>query len=113
MFLFYMSIFGNMRQLKTNVGDYLKKLRLESGKTLHELAMKVDIDSPMLSKIERGHRLPTKDQIKKLASCFNTSESDLVTMLTAEKIVKEFGVNQITYDAVKNVQKKLAVLLKL
>lgn len=102
-----------MKELKINLGSHLKNLRLESGKTLHELAMKVDIDSPMLSKIERGHRLPTKDQIKKISAYFKTSETALTTMLTAEKILKEFGVNQVTYEAVKNVEKELAVLLKL
>jgi transcriptional regulator with XRE-family HTH domain len=102
-----------MKELKVSLGIYLKNLRVEKGKTLHELAMKIDIDSPLISKIERGHRLPTKQQLKKFSTYFDVDEGNLTCMLTTEKILKEFGVNNSTYEAVKNVEKELALLLKI
>ena len=87
-------------------------MRKEKGHTLHQVAMEVDIDSPMLSKIERGERFPTLEHIKKLSKYLKTSESYLIEMLTAEKIIKEYGVKVTTYNAVKLVKEKISPYLK-
>ena len=41
---------------------------MKEGETLHQVAINTDIDSPLLSKIERGNRLPTIPQIKRISS---------------------------------------------
>ena len=90
-----------------NVGNYIRDLRKQKNLTLHQVSKKTDIDSPLLSKIERGERLPTNQQIINISFCFGTSESDLFTMVIAEKIIKEYGENKITYDALKLAEKKI------
>lgn len=87
-----------------NIGQYLKKVRCIRGETLHQVSKGVDIDSPMLSKIERGTRLPTIDQIKRISLFFSLVETDLLVMLIAEKIIKEFGLNKMTYLAIKSIE---------
>mgnify|MGYP003380661107 CR=1 FL=1 len=50
------------------LGDvYKRQLRKDKGQTLHQVSVGTDIDSPLLSKLERGERLPTAEQIKKLS----------------------------------------------
>ena len=41
------------------IGQFFRELRNEREETLHQVAVGTDIDSPLLSKIERGERLPT------------------------------------------------------
>ncbi|MEP7254957.1 MAG: helix-turn-helix transcriptional regulator [Ferruginibacter sp.] len=91
----------------TSLGQYLRELRMEKGKTLHEVSKGVDIDSPLLSKIERSERLPTLQQVKRLSRFYKITETSLKIKMAAEKIVKDYGLNATTYDAIKLVEEQL------
>lgn len=101
-----------MNAQKSDLGQYLRELRKERKETLHQVSKGTDIDSPLLSKIERGERLPTLEQLKRLSKFFKISESSLKVKHAAEKILKEYGVNEITYDAIQLVNEQLAPYIK-
>lgn len=90
-----------------NIGQHIKEIRHERGETLHQVAINTDIDSPLLSKIERGNRLPTIPQIKRISSYFNIPERKFMAILIAEKIISEFGISSTTHDAIKYVEKEI------
>lgn len=94
---------------KSDLGKNIRELRKEKNETLHQVSKGTDIDSPMLSKIERGERLPTLDQIKRIAKYYKIDESEFRVKLTAERIIKEYGVSDITYDAVMLVGEEIAL----
>ncbi len=96
-----------MNKQKSELGQFLRKLRKQKEETLHQVSRGADIDSPMLSKIERGERLPTVDQLKRLAKYYEVSEVNLKVMYTAEKILKEYGVNETTLEAIQLVNEHL------
>lgn len=96
-----------MKKAESNLAHYFRELRTHKGETLHQVSKGTDIDSPMLSKIERGYRMPTLEQLKKLCKYFNVCEENLKIMHTAEKIIKEYGINETTYEAVKMVEEQL------
>ncbi|GAB4041770.1 helix-turn-helix domain-containing protein [Spirosoma gilvum] len=93
------------------IGTCLKELRKARSETLHQVAKTADVDSPLLSKIERGERLPTDDQLKRLAAHYEASVDDLQITLVAQRILRDYGVNQQTYAAVKLVEKQLAFFI--
>ena len=64
-----------MSDLKFELGQYLRELRKDKGQTLHQVSKETDIDSPLLSKLERGERLPTVEQLKRLAMFYKVSDS--------------------------------------
>jgi transcriptional regulator with XRE-family HTH domain len=97
---------------KQDLGQYLRGLRKEKNETLHEVAKGTDIDSPMLSKIERGERLPTAEQLKRLSKFYKVSEESLKVKHTAEKILKEYGINETTYEAIQLVNEQLVEYIK-
>lgn len=97
-----------MSSLKSELGQYLRELRKERQETLHQVSKGTDIDSPMLSKIERGERLATNEQLKRLSAFYKISEASLKVKHTAEKILKEYGVNETTYDAIQLVNEQIA-----
>lgn len=101
-----------MKILNSDLGKYLRELRQEKGQTLHQVSKVTDIDSPLLSKLERGERLPTSEQIKKLAKHYKVLEYDLKVKATAERIIKEYGVNDTTYEAVNLVMEQLTPYIK-
>lgn len=79
---------------------------------MHEVSKGTDIDSPMLSKIERGDRIPTLEQLTKLSKYFKVNEAELKVMHTAEKIIKEYGLNETTYEAVRMVKEQITPYIK-
>ena len=101
-----------MKELNSELGQYLRGLRTEKGQTLHQVSVGTDIDSPLLSKLERGERLPTDEQIKKLAKHYIVAETDLKIKATAERIIKEYGVNDTTYEAVNLVMEQISPYIK-
>jgi len=102
----------NMDRLKSELGQYLRELRKQREETLHQVSKGTDIDSPMLSKIERGERLPTNEQLKRLAKFYKLSELTLRVKYTAEKILKEYGANEATYEAIQIVNEQLTSYAK-
>ena len=104
--------FAKMKILNSDLGQYLRELRKEKGQTLHQVSVGTDIDSPLLSKLERGERLPTSEQIKKLAKHYKVAETDLKVKATAERIIKEYGVNDTTYEAVNLVMEQITPYIK-
>lgn len=101
-----------MKVLNSELGQYLRELRKDKGQTLHQVSVGTDIDSPLLSKLERGERLPTDEQIKKLAKYYKVAETNLKIKATAERIIKEYGVNDTTYEAVNLVMEQITPYIK-
>ncbi|MFN7489077.1 MAG: helix-turn-helix domain-containing protein [Bacteroidota bacterium] len=101
-----------MKNGNSDLGQYIRVLRKELEETLHQVSRGTDIDSPMLSKIERGERLPTTDQIKRIAKHFKVSENSLLSKLTAEKIIRDFGANEVTLDAISIVKEEIVKYVK-
>ena len=93
--------------LNMGFGEKIKTVRKGRGETLHKVAMGTDIDSTLLSKIERGIRLPTNEQILPLAEHFGLDQKQLAIEATAEKILTQYGYSDVTYEAVRYVQEKM------
>jgi transcriptional regulator with XRE-family HTH domain len=91
----------------SSLGPYIRELRKGRAETLHQVSKGTDIDSPLLSKIERGDRLPTNEQIVRLAHYYGVAEADLKAQQTAEKILKEYGANETTFQAIQLVSEEL------
>ena len=103
----------NKNKIKSELGRFLKDIRKERNETLHQVSQGTDIDSPMLSKIERGERLPTYEQIKKIAKHFKVSENILRSKFAAEKILRDYGLNEITLNAISIVKEEIVKYIKL
>lgn len=88
-------------------GKYIRDMRTQKKETLHQVAKGTDIDMTLLSKIERSERLPTFEQAKRISSYFCVEENKLISMLTAEKILHEYGMNDNTLNAVYLVSEKI------
>ena len=93
------------------IGLRLKRLRKARLETLHQVSKMADVDSPLLSKIERGERLPTDEQLKRLAEHFEVSIGELQPTLVAQRILREYGATAQTYEAVKLVEEQLALYI--
>ncbi len=73
-------------------GDKIRQLREANNLLQRQVASKLEIDTPMLSKIERGDRKAKKEQVLIFAKLFNTEKRLLLTLWLADQV----------YDLVKN-----------
>lgn len=73
-------------------GNYIRKLREAQNLLQRQVAAALEIDTPMLSKIERGDRRAKRDQLARFAKTLGAKEKELLTLWLADKI----------YDVIKD-----------
>ncbi len=83
-----------------NFGSYLRVLRKERDMLLRELASAADMDTALLSKIERGRRRARKEQVTAFAKALNTDPELLCTRWLADQV----------YDLIKDEQNQAEIL---
>ena len=91
-----------------NFGSKLKTLRSKQGLLMRQVAAATDVDTSMISKFENGDRLPTREQIEKLALILKVSEDELLIQAYSEKIaydlIQEPRAKEIVELALKKLQ---------
>lgn len=88
----------------TNFGKTLRKLRIDRGETLYDMAKKMEITSSYLSAIECGKRNIPDDFIEKLQQYYHFSEEELLELhKTRDESVKELSINIENVDFTKKV----------
>lgn len=85
--------------------NLLKNGRENKGFTTRELAKTVLIDQALISKFENGSRIPTKDQILKLAIALDINKEELLSKWLKNKIVANFGVDKTALNAFTEILK--------
>ncbi len=93
-------------------GDTIRKLREEKELPLRTVAAFLDIDQAILSKIERGHRKPSREIVVKLAGYFKVKENDLLVSWLSDKLVYELEDEDVALKALQVAEEKVKYLSK-
>lgn len=96
-------------------GEKIKQLRKVNRLLQRQVASQLEIDTPMLSKIERGDRKAKKEQVLHFAKILNTGKDELLTLWLADQVVEvvqdedlALRAMQVAQDEVKfNSRKKI------
>lgn len=70
------------------IGAKIRELREQNNIILRKLAAELDMDTAMLSKMERGDRFFKRENIIELSKIFKYNKKELLTLWLADKIVK-------------------------
>lgn len=89
------------------IGHILKEIREENGYSLQEVQHSVDIDFTQLSKIENGKRLPTVEQLQKLASFYHYDDKLLLIHRESDKIASSFEYPEFAMETLKVTEDKI------
>jgi len=95
-----------MKESKTT-GEILREEREKKGLLLRQVAAMLDIDTAILSKIERGERKASKEQIIKLAKILQLDEETLIIQYLSEKILYEIKDEKLGSKALKVAEQKM------
>jgi transcriptional regulator with XRE-family HTH domain len=90
-----------------NLGNTLRELRESKQQPLRTVAAYLDIDQAILSRIERGQRKASREQVVKLADYFNVKEEDLLVAWLSDKVVYEIADEQLGIKALKVAEEKV------
>lgn len=90
-----------------SLGNTLRRLRENKELPLRTVAAYLDIDQAILSKIERGQRKPTREQVIKLAEYFKVKESDLLVAWLSERVVYEVEDEEVALKALQVAEEKI------
>lgn len=91
-------------------GEIIRENREKKGLLLRQVAAILDIDTAILSKIERGERKATKVQIFKLANIFDLNEKELLIHYLSEKIAYELADEDVASQTLKVAEEKVEYL---
>ncbi len=89
------------------IGHILKEIREEIGYPLQEVQRYVDIDVTQLSKIENGKRLPTTEQLQKLAKFYHYDEKLLFIQRESDKIAYSFEYPEYAIETLQVAEDKV------
>jgi len=79
-------------------GEYIRKSRENKGLPLRKVAAALDIDTSLLSKIERNDRLATTEMIPVLSKMLDKTEKEIQTEFIKSMIITELGeLKYLTY----------------
>jgi transcriptional regulator with XRE-family HTH domain len=82
-------------------GELIREKREEKGLLLRDISKQIGIDTAVLSKIERGERKATREQIIKLAEILEIEKKLILTQYLSEKILSELQYEDFGIEALK------------
>lgn len=82
------------------------------GLPLRKVAAELDLDQSILSKIERGERKASKEQIIRIAQIFNVDEKELLINFLSDKILYDLINEEVASEVLKVAEMKIAYRMK-
>jgi transcriptional regulator with XRE-family HTH domain len=88
------------------LGNRLRELRESKGLLLRQVAAHIEVDTALVSKLERGERKANKDQVTRIAEFLEVNEKDLMLLWLADKVADSIEGEDLALDALKYVEKE-------
>jgi HTH-type transcriptional regulator, competence development regulator len=93
--------------MATQFGDKIRSLRTNQKMLLRHVASALDIDTALLSKIERGGRAIKKEQIPLIAEILHADQEELKTLWLADQVMNVLKDEKMADEALKEVSKNI------
>jgi transcriptional regulator with XRE-family HTH domain len=93
-------------------GDYIRKKRNIKKIPLRKVAAFLDIDTSILSKVERGERPISIDYLNPLSRILELELKEIQVKFIVEKIYNELGLLEFLKDGLKEAEKQISKQLK-
>jgi len=85
----------------SSFGERVKQLREQKNLLQRHVTGQLDIDTPMLSKIERGERKAKREQVLLMAKIYEADKDELLTLWLSDRINETINNEPLAGDALK------------
>jgi transcriptional regulator with XRE-family HTH domain len=92
---------------KLPIGILFRQKREEKGLLIRQVAAVTELDQAIISRIENCDRLPTKEQLLKLAGLYNLDLKEMMSAWLAEKMVREYGDEPYITEALREAHDRV------
>lgn len=92
-------------------GAAVKKLREAKHLLQRQVASQLEIDTPMLSKIERGERKAKKEQVALFAKILKADKEELLTLWLADQIIDVVEDEDLALRAMQVAEEEVKYIL--
>lgn len=89
------------------IGGKIRELREANNVLLRQLAAQLDMDTALLSKMERGDRAFRKEDLVKIASIFKVSDQGLLILWLSDRILRAIEAESNQKEALELVLKTI------
>lgn len=72
-----------------------------------QVAADMEVDTALVSKLERGERKANRDQVNRLASILKVPEKELLLLWLADKIADDISNEPLAMEAMRYVEQRL------
>lgn len=93
-------------------GEYIRALRLSKKLLLREVAARIEVDPSFLSRVERGSKRPTREQVIQLGVVLKANENELLIQYLSDRVVYELKDEKLALKVMQAAEKKIAYLKK-
>lgn len=89
------------------IGQKLRELRGKEKLLLRQVAAALEMDTALLSKIERDERKPNKEQVLAFANYYKVQSDDLLVAWLSDRLASEVKDEDLGLKAVQMAEKKI------
>lgn len=90
-----------------SIGQTFKNIREKRQLFLESVTQKTGINKTLLSRIETGKRLPTKEQVIQLSKFYKIEKNDLIIQWLSDKLVYEVKNEKSALQAIQAAEEKI------
>ena len=94
-----------------SLGEKIRTIRESKSLLLRQVAAYLEIDTALISKIERGERRLTREQVIKLAKFYNVSDEELLTLWLSDKLLDTIENDPFAMQGLNKAKNILKTLL--
>lgn len=93
--------------MATQLGDRIRELRTKQNLLLRQLASKLEVDTSIISKMERGERPIRKEHVAILADILKADKEEFLTLWLADQVMEVIKDEPLADEALKSVTKTM------
>ena len=111
MFIIAILILSGM-YVNKSIGQIIRELREQKKILVKQVAALLEVDPSLISKIERGDKRPTREQIRQLADILVVDENELMIAYLSDRLVYEIRDEDLAMEAIKVAEQKIEYFKK-
>ncbi|MCW3468032.1 helix-turn-helix domain-containing protein [Chitinophaga nivalis] len=90
-----------------NFGETIREIRENKGLLLRQVAAAIEVDTALVSKLERGERKAQREQVSKLARFLEMPEDTLLVVWLSDKVLEILEEEPLAGEALKQTAKRI------
>lgn len=98
--------------ISKSIGQIIRDYRERKELLVRQVAALLEIDPSLLSKIERGDKRPTREQIRLLSGILEIDQNELMIAYLSDRLVYEVRDEALALEAIKVAEQKMEYLKK-